>query len=149
MFSRDDRDAGAIVGILAFIMYFITNLIVLYGSRVREYYADFGSVKLGNEPQFLASALYKLVVGSARVHRDTIKMVEGTKAFFLNDPSKARKEVSELSQIDINRDGTIERYELEALKYGKVKVSGIERLLEIMSTHPNTLNRIKALSTYL
>jgi len=43
-----------LIGIGALIFYFITNLLVLYGSRIREYYADKGSVELGNQPNQLA-----------------------------------------------------------------------------------------------
>ena len=69
---------GAMLG--AFLLYFITNLLVLYGSRIREYYADRGSVKLGNKPHALASALYKLVYGSAKFSKESLKQVEGCKA---------------------------------------------------------------------
>jgi heat shock protein HtpX len=74
---RDERDNAALLGIVAFALYFITNLLVLYGSRIREYYADEGSVRLGNAPHHLASALYKLVYGSARVSKETLKEIEG------------------------------------------------------------------------
>ncbi len=57
---------AALIGLGAFFLYFITNLLVLYGSRIREYYADQGSVRLGNMPHYLATALYKLVHGNAR-----------------------------------------------------------------------------------
>jgi len=64
--QRQGGGYAALIGLGAFLLYFITNLPVLYGSRIREYYADQGNVKLGNEPQRLASALYKLVYGNAR-----------------------------------------------------------------------------------
>jgi Zn-dependent protease with chaperone function len=51
-------------------MYFLSNLLVLYGSRIREFSADEGSVRLSDEPHLLAGALYKLVYGSARAQRD-------------------------------------------------------------------------------
>ncbi|MFQ5801012.1 MAG: zinc metalloprotease HtpX, partial [Candidatus Hydrothermarchaeales archaeon] len=86
IWSRGGRDRGnqVAIGIAAFLLYFITNLLVLYGSRIREYYADQGAVKLGNAPHDLATALYKLVYGSAKVPHDTLKQMEGQKAFFLN-----------------------------------------------------------------
>jgi len=70
MFSGGrDRGNAVLIGILAFLMYMVTNLLVLYASRIREYYADQRSVQLGNSPHALASALYKLVSGSARVQK--------------------------------------------------------------------------------
>lgn len=143
-----DRDRGsiALLGFVAFILYFITNLLVLYGSRIREYYADEGSVNLGNAPHYLASALYKLVYGSARVDRETLKSAEGYKAFFLNDPSRAVSEIRELSEIDKDLSGTIDAYELMDLRHRKIKLSTADKLMELLSTHPNTLKRIKRLS---
>ncbi len=54
------------------LLYFITNLLVLYGSRIREYYADQGSVRLGNRPHHMATTLYKLSFGNARVLKEAI-----------------------------------------------------------------------------
>ncbi len=74
----DNAPSGMMVGLVALVFYFITNLLVLYGSRVREYYADKGSVEMGNKPAALASALYKLVYGSARMAgSEEMKQVEG------------------------------------------------------------------------
>ena len=68
-------------------MYFVTNLLVLYGSKIRESAVDKGSVDLGNRPNQMATALYKLVQGSTRL-RDSngLNQVEGAKAFFVDDP---------------------------------------------------------------
>jgi len=96
MFSGERRRGNTIaIGLVAFVLYFITNLLVLYGSRIREYYADKGSVALGNKPHYLASALYKLVYSSARVPEGVVKQMQGYKAFFLNDPSRAMNEINE------------------------------------------------------
>jgi len=143
-----DRSRGntVLIGVVAFILYFITNLLVLYGSRIREYYADEGSVKMGNPPHALASALYKLVYGSAHVDRDTLRQIQGYKAFFANDPARAYREVRELRQVDTDMNGTIDANELLALSTKKVKLSLSDRLMELMSTHPNMVARVKRLS---
>jgi len=148
MFSGN-RNRGNIVllGAAAFALYFITNLLVLYASRIREYYADRGSVKLGNQPHHLASALYKLVYGSARTPEHVVKEVQGYKAFFLNDPSRALDEIQELSQVDVDRTGTIDSAELAALSQKRIRVGLADKMLELFSTHPNMLKRIKHLST--
>jgi heat shock protein HtpX len=55
---RDDRGGNTVlIGLAAFVFYFITNLLVLYASRIREYFADRGSIALGNQPSALASSL--------------------------------------------------------------------------------------------
>jgi heat shock protein HtpX len=145
---RERGDYTAIVGLAAFFGYFISNLLVLYASRIREYFADRGSVTLGNQPSWLSSALYKLVYGSARLPKEAIREAEGLKAFFATDPSRALIEIRELSQLDLDKSGTIDSSELEALKTKTIRLSAGDRLLEILTTHPNMLKRIKALSSY-
>ncbi len=136
----------AAIGIAAFLFYFITNLLVLYASRIREYFADKGSVQLGNRPEALATALYKLVYGSARLGKDSLKEAEGLKAFFINDPSRAMNEIRELSQLDMDKSGTIDPDELMRLRNQSVRLTFGDRLLEALGTHPNMLKRIKHLS---
>ena len=150
MFSgRGDNDnGGPILGILALIAYFLGQLIVLFISRVREYYADAGSVDLGCKPEKMASALYKLVYGAAKLPESEIKDVEGTKAFFLTDISNARKEFNNLAQLDLNKDGKISAEELNVLRDSNVKVGASNKIMELLSTHPDMLKRIKRLADY-
>lgn len=147
MFNRR-RDGGAmiLIGLGALVMYFITNLLVMYGSRIREYYADVGSIELGNQPHHLATALYKLSIGSAKVNKKTLKQAEGMKAFFLNDPSRALNEVRSLKDIDIDMSGTIDQNELMMLQSKKINLSTSDKLMEALSTHPNMVKRIKQLA---
>ncbi|MCL2157032.1 MAG: zinc metalloprotease HtpX [Methanobrevibacter sp.] len=139
---------GAIIGIVAFVGYLLSQLIVLFVSRTREYYADQGSIELGGRPDKLASALYKLVEGSATVSKEEVKEIQGIKAFYLNDISIARNEINELSQLDLNQDGEISASELSQLKYQKVKIKTMDKLMELVSTHPNMLKRIERLAEY-
>jgi heat shock protein HtpX len=150
-YNRRDRNSGAnmaLVGLAAFIFYFITNLLVLYASRIREYFADKGSIDLGSRPADLASALYKLVYGSARMPKEAIRDAEGMKAFFANDPSRAMKELRDLQDLDVDKSGTIDSSELLALQVKTVNLGVGDKLMELMSTHPNMLKRIKRLSEW-
>jgi heat shock protein HtpX len=148
MWSGGRRGNTVALGLAAFLLYFITNLIVLYGSRIREYYADRGSIKLGNPPHALASALYKLVYSSAKVNKKSLKQMEGYKAFFVNDPSRAHNEIRELKDIDTDLSGSIEQGELLALRAKEMKISTGDKFMEALSTHPNMIKRIKQLSLY-
>ncbi len=146
---RDERGGNTVlIGLAAFLFYFITNLLVLYASRIREYFADRGSVLLGNSPSALASSLYKLAYGAARTDKESLKEVEGLKAFFVNDPSRALQEIRELKEIDLDKSGTIDMSELQRLRTRQVRLGMGDKLLELMSTHPNMLKRIKQLSEY-
>jgi heat shock protein HtpX len=149
---RQGGGYAALIGMGAFLLYFLTNLLVMYGSRIREYYADERSVKLGNPPQHLASALYKLVYSSAQLKRDPraqeqLKRAEGVKAFFLNDVSRALNEVRALREVDRDLSGTIDQNELLTIRSQKVKLGKAEKMMEIFTTHPNMLKRIKRLAT--
>lgn len=154
MFGRRREGGGyaALVGIGAMLAYFVTNLLVLAGSRIREYSADERSVKLGNHPHHLASALYKLVYGSAQCRKtargeEELHRVEGLRAFFLNDVGRAHNEIAELQAIDRDFSGTIDQDELLAIRSKKIKLGGGEKIAELLTTHPNMLKRIKRLST--
>jgi heat shock protein HtpX len=146
---RDERGANTVlIGLAAFIFYFITNLLVLYASRIREYFADRGSVELGNPPSSLASALYKLVYGAARMDKGELKEFEGLKAFFASDPSQAFNEIRELRSLDRDKSGSIDASELDFLRNKKIRLGFGDKILEVLSTHPNMLKRIKQLSEY-
>ena len=94
-----------LVGLAAFIFYFITNLLVLYASRVREYFADKGSIDLGNKPSDLASALYKLVYGSARMPKEALKDVEDKATRFMSgvlkevDPQRRKQFIESYTRL--------------------------------------------------
>jgi heat shock protein HtpX len=146
--SGERNGMGYIIGILAFVAYFLGQLIVLFISRIREYYADQGSVELGVQPEKLASALYKLVYGTSRTPKEEVKDIEGVKAFFLNDVSNAEHDIKELSQLDLDKDGSISASELSQLKYKKANIKASAKIAEIFSTHPDMLKRIEILAEY-
>ncbi len=144
--GRENRGNAIAIGLAAFGIYIITNLLVLYASRVREYYADRGSVALGSKPSHLASALFKLVYGAAKTPKSELKKMEGMKAFFASDPSRAGRELKELKAIDTDLSGDIDENELQAVRVKKVAIKNTDKMMELLSTHPNMLKRIKALS---
>ncbi|MEA2075812.1 MAG: zinc metalloprotease HtpX, partial [Euryarchaeota archaeon] len=124
------------IALIAFVVYFISNLIVLYASRIREYYADAGSAELTRNPHALASALYKMINGSARVKTDKTKKEMGSmRAFFAADPITARRDLKDLRAADLNRDGKIDAYELKMFAE-QAKTSRTDRVMELFSTHP-------------
>ena len=140
-----DSDAGAI-GAIALVGYLLGQLLVLFVSRVREYYADEGSVEIGGKPHKLASALYKLVYGSVNLDKRAVKEVEGVKAFFVNDISDAQNEISDLRQLDTDMDGVISERELAEMRNMDTNIGTGSKIMELLSTHPNMVKRIKRLA---
>lgn len=147
IFSSGDNDSYSwIVGLVALAAYIVGQLLVLFVSRVREYYADQESVAIGNDPHQLASALYKLTYESATASKEQVKEVQGFKAFFVNDISDAGNEIQELSQLDLDMDGSLSQNELDRLKYDKINLKTSSKLFELFSTHPNMVKRVKRLA---
>ena len=79
--------------------------------------------------------------------KEAIKDVEGMKAFFANDPSRAYAEFKELRGLDLDKSGTISEVELQHMRGADIRLGFGDKLLEILSTHPNMLKRIKRLSS--
>nr|QNO53122.1 protease HtpX [Methanosarcinales archaeon ANME-1 ERB6] len=147
--SREGGVSMMAIALIAFVVYFISNLIVLYASRVREYYADAGSAELTGKPHELASALYKMIYGSAGAKQEKVKKEMGSmRAFFAADPVTARRDLKDLRAADLNKDGKIDEYELRAFAE-RAKATRADRIMEIFSTHPTPVSRVKKLGEYL
>ena len=143
-FSGDSRNGGGIlIGILGYLFYLV---LVLFISRTREYYADEASVEFGNRPAALVSALYKLSYGASRCSKETIDEVNTNRAFFVNDVNNAKNDVTDFQQIDFDGDGKITDEELKRLLNADVKISRKNGLMELFSTHPDSLKRVKRLA---
>ena len=147
MFSGDSRNGGGIIiGILGYLFYLVGQILVLFISRTREYYADQASVEYGNRPAALVSALYKLSYGAARCSKETIDEVNTNRAFFVNDVNNASHDVTDFQQIDFDGDGRISDEELRRLANSDVKISTKNGIMELLSTHPDSLKRVKRLA---
>lgn len=147
MFSGDSRNGGGIViGLVGYLFYLIGQLLVLFISRTREYYADAASVEFGNRPAALVSALYKLSYGAARCNKETIDNLNTNRAFFVNDINNAKHDIHDFQQIDFDGDGRISDEELRRLANSDVKISRKNGLMELLSTHPDSLKRVKRLA---
>lgn len=147
MFSGDSRNgSGIIIGVLGYVFYLVGQLLVLFISRTREYYADEASVEFGNRPAALVSALYKLSYGAARCSKETIADFNSNRAFFVNDINNAKHDITDFQQIDFDGDGRISDEELRRLANSEVKISSKNGIMELLSTHPDSLKRVKRLA---
>ena len=147
MFSGDRDNGGVIIiGILGYVFYLIGQLLVLFISRTREYYADEASVEFGNRPAALVSALYKLSYGASKCSEETIKELNTNRAFFATDINNAQHDINDFSQIDFDGDGKISDEELRVLANSEFNISKTNGIMELLSTHPNSLKRVKRLA---
>jgi len=131
------------VAILSYAVYLVTQLLVLYLSRTREYYADAYSAAATRDPHPLASALTKISYGLSLARRGSEP--SGLRAFFIGDPVKAKDDYAVLAdrmrRYDIDRDGQIDAYELQKALEDERR-NPWRRANELFSTHPPTYKRI-------
>jgi heat shock protein HtpX len=137
--ERKNAGAAILVGMIAYVIYFISNLLVLYLSRLREFYADRFSGE-HTSPRALARALAKITYGLS-TSGDRIEN-SAVRSFFIADPITATKEVSKFRNE--YEDLEIDEKELKkAIEWERQNI--FARISEIFSTHPLTFKRIRAL----
>jgi len=142
--SRDNRGSGsAIIGVASLAMYFVLMLFTLSLSRLREYFADRHSASIVEEgPRKLSEGLAKIVNYTHKMKhaRKAVGSHSSFKALFISDPDRVEADSAAISRIVGIR--TDRRLVDEVLQR---QVTGIDRLAELLSTHPNIVKRLRAL----
>ena len=137
IFGRDEDGRGSILTILgAFVAQFIGQLLVMWLSRQREYFADEFSARLTGNPTSLMSALAKITYGQAAGagKSGTGNMVS---ALYIAEASGARMSIAEIAgAIRTGNDAAL----VEAIE--KEKKAGA---MEFLMTHPLTAKRLERL----
>jgi len=139
---RDEGSSGALVGIAFMAFSWVLNIFILYLSRLREYYADRHSASIVDHgSDKLSTGLAKIVNAS----KNMVKTKQGTKslaafkALFITDPDRARIDSAE---IQMASTGNSQKLVQEILSK---KLTTADRILEVFSTHPNIIKRLRAL----
>jgi heat shock protein HtpX len=142
---RGERENGTVfvilAGLVALAVYFISQLLVLRLSRLREQFADVFSAYLTSSPRSLESALTRITYGLSLSPQDP----HGARALYISDPALAKQEVAEIMQqknkYDLDRNGVLDEHELELAMEQEAK-SKWNSVNEAFSTHPPTCRRI-------
>jgi heat shock protein HtpX len=142
---RDERGSSgaAIIGIASLLLYFVLTIFTLYLSRLREYYADRHSASIVEEgPRKLSEGLAKIVHSTGRIKRShpETRSLNSFKALFISDPDRAETDAISLAQSAVIAGD--EKLVQEVLKS---QVTALDRFLELFSTHPNIVKRLRAL----
>jgi heat shock protein HtpX len=101
MFSggRDNRDSGAPVWLIMFLVsmvtYVISYVLILMISRYREYAADRGAAIITGAPENLMSALQRIASNITQIPQRDLREVQGMNAFFIV-PTNVKKATAEL-----------------------------------------------------
>lgn len=142
--GKGQNDAGLFIiaaGIVALVVYFIAQLLVLRLSRLRESYADAFSAYLTGVPRELESALARITYGLSLSPEET----HGARALYISDPALAKQEMGQVmehaNRYDLNRDGVLDEHELELAMEQEAK-SRWHTLNTAFATHPPTYKRL-------
>jgi heat shock protein HtpX len=143
--NQKNQGSGAMLGIVFMAFSWIMNLFILYFSRLREYYADRHSASIvDGGSQKLSTGLAKIVsatknMGRMGRTRQQTKNMNAFKALFITDPDRANVDSAELSTMSVAGSQKLVQEILSK------KLTTADRVLEIFSTHPNIVKRLKAL----
>ena len=139
--NNKDNGYGQIIALIAYILYVISNYIVLWLSRTREYYADSYSIEITKNPNALASALVKVGYGLTTNATAGKHSASKTNALGIFD-SKASKALV-VSSYD---DGEISKDNIkQAMKWEQWNIWA--KWYELNSTHPLISKRLLAISS--
>ena len=141
--SREGERRGgalALVSTISMLAYFILLIFTLSLSRLREYYADQYSVATTEDgARKLSEALAKISKGTLRTMRQArTPAFSGFKTLFVTDPDRAAQDAASVSPYTRSDE------ELVRGIVGR-RLTNFDRLMEIFSTHPNIVKRIRAL----
>ena len=136
--SGKDSGAQAIVAMVAFVLYIVCQYIILWLSRVREYYADEFSAQVTNNPNALASALVNIGFGlsTREKGKDTKGSASGQSTLGIFDSKNSKSMV-----VSCYNDGVIDKGRIKnAMKWELWNTWAF--WYELGSTHPLTSKRI-------
>ena len=141
--SSKSKDAFQNAALVAYIFYVVGSYLLLYLSRVREYFADRFAAETTGNPNALSRALVKIAYGIVEEgsrNREPSRLLEGTRALGIYDAKAATS------------TGTAYRIAESPEKVGRVFLWDMFNpwgwWMELSSTHPLTGKRVRALSTY-
>jgi len=145
MYGRQRQEGGggaALLGIGFLLFSWVLNMFILYLSRLREYYADSHSALIVNDgPRKLSAGLAKIVhtTKNMRKVRKEKQNLGAFKALFIADPDHAETDSMAIATMSASGDQKLVQEILSQ------KVTTADRIIEIFSTHPNIVKRLKAL----
>jgi heat shock protein HtpX len=140
--QKNEGSGGALLAIAFMAFSWILNMFILYLSRVREYYADRHSASIvDNGPTKLSTGLAKIVYTTKNMSRKAKdkQHLNAFKALFIADPDRAETDSIAISKVTASGEHKLVEEILSR------KPTTIDRIVEVFSTHPNIVKRLKAL----
>ena len=143
-YSKEERNGGAaLIGLASIALYWVLTMFTLYLSRVREYFADRHSAEIVEDgPRKLSEGLAKIVSATKNMKKFNRNMgnLHSLKALFISDPDRA--EADSTSIVNMSKHLSDQKLVEEVLRR---KITTLDRITEVFSTHPNIVKRLRAL----
>ncbi|MDR0471996.1 MAG: M48 family metalloprotease [Nitrososphaerota archaeon] len=135
--------SNALIGVGFMLFSWVLTLFTLYLSRLREYYADRHSASIvENGAEKLSMGLVSITEASrhtGKSNKEQTKNNSAYKALFIADPDQANADAEKF-----HTDKTTSKKDRLRETLARQLTSG-DRFLEIFSTHPNIIKRLRAL----
>ena len=141
--QRKNEGSSALIGLGFMAFSWILTLFTLYLSRLREYYADKHSASVvDNGAEKLSTGLLTIIDESKHAEKPKKEQQINNNAFralFIADPDRASGDFAELHAIrQVNRKDLLRETLLK-------EPTRADKFIEIFSTHPNIIKRLRAL----
>jgi heat shock protein HtpX len=140
--QREEGGGTALLAIGFMVFSWILNMFILYLSRLREYYADRHSVSIVEDgPRKLSEGLAKIVHSTKNMKKikKQKRQLNAFKALFISDPDRAETDSMIISHAAASSDQKLVQEILSR------RTTTVDRIIEVFSTHPNIVKRLKAL----
>ncbi|MGD0027377.1 MAG: zinc metalloprotease HtpX [Candidatus Bathyarchaeia archaeon] len=141
--KQKNQGSGAVIGIAFMAFSYVLTVFTLYLSRLREYYADRHSASIvDGGAQKLSTGLAKIVQATKNMgrFRRGKRNTSSFKALFIADPDRAEIDSAAISTM-AHSGGDLQLVQEILSK----KLTTTDRIMEIFSTHPNIIKRLKTL----
>ena len=135
----------AVIGIAAFVVYLVSQLLVFSLSRARESYADRHSAAVTKRPDLLASSLMKITAHN----RGAQSSPNAARAFYIVDFLNVEKDIKEIKAHEKEIRKLLPNLDIDSLveEARQSKKSAVNSFASLFSTHPSTYRRIIDLAT--
>ena len=139
------------IGMIAFLVYIISQLLILALSRARESFADRYSAESTGDPASLARALIKITSGQAAApatQRSTGAGSSISRSLYIVDPFSARRDLEMMKKYREEIRELLPEFDIDSeinRAAGKRNIAG-SAVLGLFGTHPSTYKRITSLA---
>ena len=138
--TNNDNSIMSALGLIALALYFISQYIILWLSRTREYYADSFAIEVTKDPSSLANALVKVGYGLSTSESNKKHNASKSNALGIFDSKTSKSLV-----VTSYKDGKVSKENIkETMKWEEWNIWA--KVYELNSTHPLISKRLKAIS---